>query len=98
LNAAAFAAPQNADGSYRFGNLRRNSLEGPGYFNLDAGLMRNFRIGATRRLQLRWEVFNATNHPSFGLPTSNLLSPDFGKIRSTVSAPRQMQFGLKFIY
>jgi hypothetical protein len=98
LNPAAFAVPQNPDGSYRFGNLGRNSLVGPGYFNLDVGLMRNFQLGASRRLQVRWEVFNATNHPSYGLPTSNLLSSDFGTIRGTVSAPRQMQFGLKFIY
>jgi hypothetical protein len=97
LNPAAFVVPRNADGSYRFGNMRRNSLEAPGYFNVDAGLMRNFRLGRNR-LQFRWEVFNATNHPSYGVPTTNLLSPDFGKIRSTVSAPRQMQFGLKFIY
>jgi hypothetical protein len=47
---------------------------------------------------LRWEVFNATNHPSYGLPTTNLLSRDFGTIRGTVSTPRQMQFGVKFIY
>ncbi len=98
LDPAAFAVPRNEDGSYRFGNLRRNALGGPGYFELDAGVTRNFRLGATRRLQLRWEVFNATNHPSYGLPTTNLLSRDFGKIRGTVSAPRQMQLGLKFIY
>jgi Carboxypeptidase regulatory-like domain/TonB dependent receptor-like, beta-barrel len=98
LNAAAFTVPRNADGSYRFGNLRRNSLLGPGYFNLDGGLMRSFRLGAARRLQVRWEVFNATNHPSYGLPTTNLLSRDFGTIRGTVGNPRQMQFGLKFIY
>ena len=98
LNPAAFAVPTNADGSYRFGTMHRNSLQGPGYFNVDAGLMRNFRVGPHRRLQLRWEVFNVTNHPSYGLPSTNLLSPDFGTIRSTVSAPRQMQFGLKFIY
>lgn len=98
LNRDAFTVPRNPDGSYRFGNLGRNSLLGPGYFNLDAGLMRNFRLGAGRRLQFRWEVFNATNHPSYGLPTTNLLSRDFGTIRGTTSAPRQMQFGLKFIY
>jgi hypothetical protein len=98
LNPSAFAVPRNDDGSYRFGNMQRNSLEGPGYFNVDAGLMRNVRVGPNRRLQLRWEVFNVTNHPSYGLPSTNLLSRDFGKIRSTVSAPRQMQFGLKFIY
>jgi hypothetical protein len=98
LNPAAFAVPRNPDGNYRFGLLGRNSLVGPGYLNLDAGLMRNFPLGASRRLQLRWEVFNATNHPSYGLPTTNLLSRDFGTIRATVSTPRQMQFGVKFIY
>jgi hypothetical protein len=95
LNAAAFAVAQNADGTYRYGSLGRNSLPGPGYFNLDVGLTRDIRLGRTRRLQLRWEVFNATNHPSLGLPNANLGSADFGTIRTTVGAPRQMQFGVK---
>src|SRR5437870_5096232 len=94
VNPNAFAVPQNADGTYRFGNLGRNTLLGPGYFNLDAGLMKDFRLGATRRLQFRWEVFNATNHPSYGLPNSILGDPDFGTIRTTISTPRQMQFGM----
>lgn len=95
LNAAAFAVPQTADGTYRYGSLRRNSLAGPGYFNLDAAVTRDMRLGRTLRLQLRWEVFNATNHPSYGLPNADLGSADFGTIRTTVGAPRQMQFGVK---
>ncbi len=98
LNPAAFAIPQNADGTYRYGNLGRNTLLGPGYFNLDAALTKDIRLGGTRRLQIRWEVFNLTNHPSFGLPNTELGSPDFGTIRSTVSTPRQMQFGVKFLF
>jgi len=95
LDATAFAVPQNADGTYRFGSLGRNSLAGPGYFNLDAALSRDIRLGGTRRLQLRWEIFNATNHPSYGLPNADLGSADFGAIRTTVGVPRQMQFGVK---
>ena len=98
IDPAAFAVPQNPDGTYRYGNHGRNSLQGPGYFNLDAGLTRDFRLGSNRRLQVRWEVFNVTNHPSYGLPSANLGSADFGTIRSTVSTPRQMQFGLKFLF
>ena len=98
IDPAAFAVPQNADGTYRFGNLGRNSLRGPGYFNIDAGLTRQLRLGGTRRLQLRWEVFNVTNHPSYGLPNANLGDADFATIRSTVSTPRQMQFGLKLLF
>jgi hypothetical protein len=98
LNEAAFVVPQNDDGSYRYGDLRRNSLAGPGYFNLDAGLTKEVRAGGTRRLQIRWEVFNLTNHPSFSPPNADLGSADFGTIRSTVSTPRQMQFGLKLLF
>ncbi|MBA2303163.1 MAG: TonB-dependent receptor, partial [Acidobacteria bacterium] len=98
VDSAAFAVPQNPDGTYRYGNLGRNSLRGPGYFSVDAALTRDFRVGRARRLQLRWEMFNATNHPSYGLPNADLGSADFGTILSTVSSPRQMQFGLKFVF
>jgi len=98
LSPSAFALPQNPDGTYRFGNLGRNSLVGPRYFNLDAGVTRDFHIGGRRRLQVRWEVFNATNHPSYGLPNAILGDPDFGTIRTTIGTPRQMQFGVKLIF
>jgi hypothetical protein len=98
LNRAAFAVPRNPDGTYRFGNLARNALEGPAFANIDAGLMKSVRIGDHKRLQVRCEVFNALNHPSYGQPNANLLSQDFGTIRSTVSTPRQIQFGVKFIF
>ena len=98
INPAAFAVPQNPDGTYRFGNHERNSLLGPGYFNLDMSLTREVRLGSYRRLQLRWEVFNVTNHPSYGLPNATLGSADFGTIRTTVSEPRQMQFGMKLMF
>jgi hypothetical protein len=94
----AFAVPQNTDGSFRYGNLGRNSLRGPGVFNLDLGLIRQLTLGGDKRLQIRWEVFNVTNHPSYGFPISNLLSPDFGRITSTVSTPRQMQLAVKVLF
>jgi len=65
LDPSAFAIPQNADESYRYGTMGRNTLRGPGYFTLDAGLTRNVRLGSRRTLQVRWEVFNLTNHPSY---------------------------------
>ena len=37
LNEAAFVVPRNANGTYRYGNLRRNSLLGPGYFQHGCG-------------------------------------------------------------
>jgi hypothetical protein len=98
LDPAAFAIPQNPDGTYRYGDLGRNTLPGPRYFNVDAALTKDIRLRGTRRLQIRWEVFNLTNHPSLGLPNAELGNADFGTIRSTLSTPRQMQFGVKFLF
>ena len=47
--------------------------------------MKNVQVSEYVRLQFRWEVFNATNHPSYGTPNTNLSSPDVGKIRGAHS-------------
>ena len=59
INAAAFARP--ADGS--FGNYQRNQLRLPTIQNLDASLIKNFRMGERMNLAYRLEVFNVANHP-----------------------------------
>lgn len=69
----------------RFGTAGFNSLRGPGIFNLDLGLFREFRITERWRAQFRAEAFNSTNTPHFGLPGTNAsnlqLNPD-GSIRN----------------
>ncbi|MEJ7606524.1 MAG: hypothetical protein WKF37_09700 [Bryobacteraceae bacterium] len=56
----------------RFGNTGRNILRGPGLFNLDASVFRNFRVSEQVTLQFRTEVFGATNTPQFsGLTATN---------------------------
>jgi hypothetical protein len=59
------------------------------------GLKKSFPLGESRRIQIRWETFNLTNTPTLGTPNTNIESPDFGKVRATVSTPRQMQFALR---
>ncbi|MCI0626955.1 MAG: hypothetical protein L0387_35800 [Acidobacteria bacterium] len=50
----------------------------------------------SRRLVLRWELFNAFNTPQFGNPASNAsAAASFGKILSA-GAGRTMQLALKF--
>ena len=95
LNPDAFELPRDSAGNPTFGNLGRNSLQEPGIFNWDVGLMKNFELTERFKLQFRWEVFNVTNHPSYGTPNTNLSSPDVGKITSTLGLPRQQQFGLR---
>jgi hypothetical protein len=76
----------------------RNILRGPGFWNLDTALLKNFKMpwSETQRLQLRWEAFNIFNHHSFGLPNANVVSSAFGQITTSASAPREMQFALRF--
>ena len=81
----------------RFGNAGRNIARGPGFVNLDASLLKDFRVSESARFQFRAEVFNLANHANFGLPISDLASPNFGRIL-TASQARLMQFALKFIF
>lgn len=70
FNPSAFTLP--APGT--FGNMRRNSLYGPGIrlVNLSAG--KNFSLHEGVNLEIRADTTNAFNHPSFGLPNLGLVS------------------------
>ena len=61
------------------------------------------------RLEFRSEIFNIFNHPQYGLPQADFGVPGFGSITQTVNTttpvspvgsgtPREMQFGLKFVF
>ena len=93
FNTAAFAAPNTG----AFGNVGRNTLIGPGLFNVDAVLVRHFRIKEGLDLQLRAEFFNALNHPNFTLVGRILNDPTFGQVLSQAD-PRQLQFGFKITF
>ena len=43
----------------------RNTLHTGGTNNFDLNLTKAIPLGETRRLELRWETFNAFNHPQF---------------------------------
>ena len=61
----------------------RNFLRGPGAFNLDAGLGKNFPIIESKlNLQFRADAFNVLNHPAFGTGSVNIVNSAsaFGQI------------------
>jgi hypothetical protein len=98
-----FADPEAALAAVRYprhgqpGN--RNALRGPGFWNLDTALLKNFRLpwSERQRLQIRWEAYNALNHHSFGLPsTTDIGSPSFGQVTGSASTARVMQFGARW--
>jgi hypothetical protein len=72
LNPAAFIQP--AAGT--FGNLGRNAIFGPRFWNLDFALTKDTRITERLSLQLRAEFFNLFNHPNFALPNF-FINPGF---------------------
>ena len=65
---AAFAPVTEA----RFGTAGFNILRGPGSFNSDLGLFRQFRVNERVNIQFRAEAFNFTNTPKFNNPSSNI--------------------------
>ncbi len=93
FNTSAFTFP--AFGT--FGNAGRNILDGPGYQNVNASLLKNTRLSERVNLQLRLEAFNLFNHPNFNLPDNFLGSPTFGRILSARD-PRHLQFGAKLLF
>ncbi|HZO52067.1 MAG TPA: TonB-dependent receptor, partial [Bryobacteraceae bacterium] len=90
FDTAAFAL---ATGHY--GTSGRNVLTAPGLASLDFSLFKNFRIAESKNLQFRWEMYNATNTPSFNPPGLGIGTGTFGQITSA-GLPREMQFGLRF--
>lgn len=94
FDVGAFKKPCDAKGC-RHGNGGRNILRADGQVNFDVGLMKNFQLTEAVQFQFRWEVFNLFNTPAFGDPVANIESPDAGKVRSTRSSPRIMQFALR---
>ena len=79
-----------------FGNSGRNTLDGPGYKNVNLALVKLVPVGPAR-LQLRFETFNLFNFRNFDLPDAFLGSPTFGQILSAGS-PRRIQFGVKALF
>jgi hypothetical protein len=83
----------------RQGNSGVNILYGPGGFNLDLGLTRQFVIREGKTLDFRAEAFNALNHPTFGFPDASI-NPSGAhtpaRITSTISTARTMQLALRF--
>jgi hypothetical protein len=91
------------------GNLRRNSIVGPGLSDLDFSLFKDTplsRLSEKLKAQFRVEIFNILNHPNFAPPldhrtlfnASGQLINGAGQIDTTATTSRQMQLGLKLIW
>jgi hypothetical protein len=89
----AFMAPPQ----FTFGNAGRGILVGPGLFNVDLGVHRNFPITERKYVSFRWEMFNGFNRANFGDPNASIGNNVAGQISGTQPA-RIMQVALKLIF
>jgi len=89
-----------------FGNCpAQGPVTGPGYFDADIGLMKNFHISEQKYFQFRTDFLNAFNNVDLGHPNTGWsASPGtFGQIGPAAGTPasqpaRNIQFALKFYY
>ncbi|MFP5378351.1 MAG: TonB-dependent receptor domain-containing protein [Vicinamibacteria bacterium] len=78
------------------GNAPRNSAWGPGYFTVDASLVKRFAVGV-RHVDLRLEAFNLLNTTNYQNPNGTWGSSNFGVISDTFD-PRVVQVALRFAF
>ena len=92
-----------------FGNLSRNAITGPGFADVDFSLEKNTKLSERLTLQLRADIFDIFNHPSFANPTAGAAnasdtSTTFGQISATrfpvgdLGSSRQIQLAGKIIF
>jgi hypothetical protein len=102
VNVAAFSEPANGT----FGDVRRNSLYGPGINNFALSLAKGFSIPWREgiKVDFRADAQNVFNHPSFGTPSGTNLSGAAGvgepysgttPLNSVTVAGRDLQLTLK---
>ncbi len=89
------------------GNLRRNSIVGPGFTDVDLGIIKNTKLTERINVQFRADAFDLFNHPNYGQPSrvlSSLTSTSFSTITGTRfptgdgGSSRQLQLALKLIF
>ena len=76
------------------GSLGRNTLRGPGAWQVDLGIHRNFPLTEKATVEFRFEAFNIFNHPNFANPqfvsafvdgTDVTIDPLFGVVNTSLA-------------
>ena len=86
-----------------WGDVGRGVLDGPGLAEIDLSVFKTIPVTERTRVVFRAEGFNVANRANFNLPnpiifSGNSISPSAGKITSTTTSSRQIQFGLKLMF
>jgi hypothetical protein len=107
FNPACFAGPGNlSNGAYRL-----PYIHGPAFINDSTGVFKTFGMGASRKLEIRGEVFNIFNHPwneflasdprmymGFYWDTGALSSTGIAGTSNNKTGHRQVQLAAKYYF
>ena len=100
FSTSSFAAPTGTN----FGDVGRNYLSGPNFFNLDAALSKSTKLTERMGFDLRLEAFGATNTPQFffagnggSAAGTTFGSSSFGHVTSATGG-RVLQLGGKLTF
>ncbi|HWY19774.1 MAG TPA: TonB-dependent receptor [Candidatus Acidoferrum sp.] len=77
------------------GQLGRNSLVGPKFFNWDFGIGKRFKVTENTAVTLQGNFFNILNHPNFRLPGTDPNASNYGASASDFGA-RVTQLSLRY--
>ena len=72
---------------YPFSNQRRNQYRGPGFFDSDLSVNKNFKLTERLALGIGANLYNVFNHPNFTNPDPTLGDSTFGTITGTTAPP-----------
>ncbi len=97
FNRSAFADPSVLFGKPTFGDVGRYILNGPGMFDLDGALFRDFRLTERFTLEFRSDWFSVTNTPQFNNPNTTLGDSTFGRVTGAGGA-RTIDVGAKLMF
>jgi len=87
--------------------LGRNAFRGPHVFNMDYSMFKSIAVRENWKLQLRFEAFNVFNVQNYDVPSAltinssaTQIAANVGRITSLAqgTTPRQLQFGLRFVF
>jgi hypothetical protein len=81
-----------------YGNSGRGVIRSPGLLNADALIDRMFSFNERFRLEFRSELFNVTNTAHFGDPNVTIGVAQAGRISTTSSPNRQVEFALRLLF
>ena len=89
LNANGFinSGDSSFTGYSQWSGLGRNSFRGPGYFDMDMALFKNFKLTERLNFGIGAQAFNVLNHPNFANPDSGYGDATFGQITGMLGTP-----------